>query len=196
MDVALEILILANAVIVAVTFVFFGPSLLHLVKVNVQANFRFNIGRFKIRRRYAIALGLAAITVTSVYGVTLFQHNFPATPVGTQRTIYSTCTNLVLATSGMVTSLPASMLFNCGPTAPAITANSDGSSTPTFTLPNSATSLSLVSHVNNVSVCTGGTTLTSGTAHTFALGDSLDYCLTSNSYPNGGIPGFTVTWSQ
>lgn len=196
MDIVLEILILANALIVAVTFAFFGRSLLALLKVEIRNSFRFNVRQFKIRRRYAIALVLAALTVTGVYGVTLFQHTFPATPVGSQRTISSTCTNLVLATSGMITGLPESMLFNCGPTTAAITADSAGSATPTFTLPNSATSLSLVSHVNSVSVCTSGTALTSGTPHTFALGDSLDYCLTSNSYPNGGIPTFTVTWSQ
>ena len=191
MDVALDILILANALIVAVTLAFFGRSLVDLLKVKAQTSFSF-----KLRRRYAIALVLAALTVTTVYGVTLFQHTFPATPAGTQPVISSTCTTLTLETFGMITSLPESMLFNCGSTAAAITATSAGSSTPSFTLPTQANSLSLVVHVNGVNICTSGSTLTSGVAHTFNSGESLDYCLTTNSYPNGGIPTFTVTWSQ
>ena len=190
MDVALVVLIVANAIILAVTFAYFSRSLLDLLKTKAP-NFSF-----KFRRRYAIALVLAVVAITGVYGATLFQQTFPATPSGTLPVISSTCTTLMLETAGMITGAPASMLFNCSPTTAAITSSSAGSSTPTFTLPPQANSLTLVNHVNSVNICTGGSALTSGTAHTFTTGESLDYCLTSTSYPNGGIPTFTVTWSQ
>jgi len=187
---ALEILIFANALFSVVTLVFFGRQLLELVKT------RKHSFEFKFRRRYAIALVLTVVAITGVYGVTLFQHTFPATPSGTLPVISSTCTTLTLETAGMITGVPENMLFNCGPPTAAITSSSAGTSTPTFTLPTQATSLSLVTHVNNVNICTGGSLLTSGQAHTFTSGESLDYCLASNSYPNSGIPTFTVTWSQ
>ena len=190
MDVALGILILANALLLAATFVFFSRSSLDRLKTKILSL------SFKFKRRYAIALVLTVVAIAGVSGVTLFQHTFPATPTGTLPVISSTCTTLTLETTGMITGVPESMLFNCGPTAAALASSSAGSSTPTFTLPSQATSLSLVAHVNNVNICTGGTALTSGVAHTFTSGESLDYCLTSNSYPNGGIPMFTVTWSQ
>ena len=190
MDYALDILIFANALLVAVTFVFFSRSLLGSVRAKMPG---FS---FKLRKRYAIALVLTAVAITGVYGVTLFQHTFPATPTGTLPVISSTCTTLSLETTGMITGVPETMLFSCGPTTAAITSSSGGASTPTFTLPTQANSLSLVTHVNNVNLCTGGSALTSGTAHTFSSGESLDYCLSTNSYPNGGIPTFTVTWSQ
>lgn len=193
MDVALVVLILANALILAATFLYFSRSLLDLLKAK-RPSFSF-----RFRGRYAIALMLAVLTITGVYGVTLFQHTFPATPSGTLPVVSSTCTSLTLETTGMITGVSASMLFNCGPTTAAtaaITSSSGGTSTPTFTLPTQATSLSLVTHLNGVNVCTGGSLLANGTAHSFASGASLDYCLTSNSYPNSGIPTFTVTWSQ
>jgi len=191
MDVALVVLILANALILAATLLYFSRSLLDLLKAKAPS---FS---FKFRGRYAIALMLAVLTITGVYGVTLFQHTFPATPSGTLPVISSTCPTLTLeTTTGMITGVPATMLFNCGPTAAAITGSSGGTSTPTFTLPTQATSLSLVTHVNGVNVCTGGSLLANGTAHTFTSGQSLDYCLATNSYPTGGIPTFTATWSQ
>ena len=190
MDLVLDVLILANALVLAATLVFFSRSLLDSLKIH-KLSFSF-----KLRRRYAIAIILAIVTVTGVYGVTLFQHTFPATPSGTLPIIASTCTTQTLETTGMITGVPASMLFNCGPMAAAITSSSAGASTPTFTLPAQAASLSLVTHVNNLNICTGGSPLTSGTAHTFTSSQSLDYCLTSNRYPTGGIPTFTVTWSQ
>ena len=190
MDVALEVLILANALVLIVTLVFFGRSMLDLLKAKTP-NFSF-----KLRRRYAVALILTVVTITGVYGVALFQHTFPATPSGSLPVISSTCTTLALETTGMITGVPATMLFNCGPTTAAITSTSGGLSTPTFTLPAQANSLSLVTHLNNVNICTGGSLLTSGAARTLASGASLDYCLTSNSYPSGGISAFTVTWSQ
>jgi hypothetical protein len=152
---------------------------------------------FKLRRLYAIALILVVVMITGVYGLTLLQHTFPATPSGSLPVISSACTTLTLeTTTGLITGFPESMLFNCGPTTAAITSGSTGPSTPSFSLPAQATSLSLVTHVNNVNICTGGSVLTSGTPHTFTASGSLDYCLTSNNYPNGGIPTFTVTWSQ
>jgi len=190
MDVAMVILVLANALLVIVTLAFFSRSLLASLKAKMPS---FS---FTFRRRYAIALVLAVVAISGVYGVTLFQHTFPATPSGSLPVISSTCTSLTLETTGMITGVLATMLFNCGPTVAAITSSSSGSSTPTFTLPPQATSLSLVAHVNSVSICTGGTALTSGTTRTFTSGQSLDYCLTSSSYPTGGIPTFTVTWSQ
>jgi len=190
MDVALEILVLANALLLILTLVFYGRSLLDLVKAK-RPNFSV-----KFRKRYAIALILTVVAITGVYGVTLFTHTFPATPSGTLPVISSTCTTLTLETRGMITGVLETMLFNCGSTTAAITSSSAGTSTPTFTLPPQATSLSLVTHVDSVNFCTGGSALTSGVAHTFASGQSLDYCLTSNSYPNGGIPSFTVAWSQ
>src|SRR5690242_20168094 len=110
MDVALEILIFANATILAVTFAFFSRSILELLKTK-KPGFAF-----KFRRRYAIALVLTVVTITGVYGATLFQHTFPPTPSGTLPVISSTCTNLTLETAGMITGFSASMLFNCGPT--------------------------------------------------------------------------------
>jgi hypothetical protein len=187
---ALEILIFANALVLIMTLVFFGRALSGLVKAK-RPSFAFTF-----RRRYAIALILTVVTITGVYGVTLFQHSFPATPSGTLPVISSTCTTLTLETAGMITGVPSTMLFNCGLSAAALTSSSSGPSTPTFTLPPQATSLSLVAHVNNALVCTGGSPLTSGTAHTFTSGESLDYCLASNSYPSSGIPTFTVAWSQ
>jgi len=189
-DVVLVILIFANVLILAITFAFFSRSLIDLLKAK-RPEFSF-----KLRRRHAIALVLTVVTITGVYGVTLFQHTFPATPSGTLPVISSTCTALTLETSGMITGVPESMLFNCGLTTAALTSSSSGLSTPTFTLPTQANSLSLVNHVNNVNICTSGSLLTSGIAHTFTSAESLDYCLTSNSYPNSGIPTFTVTWSQ
>jgi hypothetical protein len=186
---ALEILIFANALVLIVTLVFFGRALSSLVKAK-RPSFAFTF-----RRRYAIVIILTVVTITGVYGVTLFQHTFPATPSGTLPVISSTCTALTLETAGMITGVPSTMLFNCGLSAAALTSTS-GTSTPTFTLPPQATTLSLVAHANNAIVCTGGTPLTSGTVHTFSSGESLDYCLTSNSYPSGGIPTFTVTWGQ
>ena len=190
MDVALVVLILANALIVAATLLYFSRSLLDLLKAKAPS---FS---FKFRGRYAIALMLAVLTITGVYGVTLFQHTFPATPSGTLPVISSTCTTLMLETAGMITGVPETMLFNCGLTAAAITSSSGGTSTPTFTLPPQATSLSLVAHASGVNICTGGSPLANGTAHTFTSGQSLDYCLATTSYPTGGIPTFIVTWSQ
>lgn len=190
MDFALVLLISANAMVLAVTFAYFSRALLNLLKTK-KPGFSF-----KLRRRYAISLVLTIVMLTSVYGVTLLLHTFPATPTGSLQVVSSTCTTLTLETIGMITGVPETMLFNCGPTTAALTSSSSGPSTPTFTLPPQANSLSLVPHLDNVDLCTGGTQLTSGTAHTFASGESLDYCLTSNSYPSGGIASFTVTWSQ
>lgn len=186
----LEILILANAIVLLITFVAFSRSLHNLLR---SRNLRFT---FAFKKRYALAGILVAVMVTGVYGATLFQHNFPATPPGGSQIISSACTTPTLETAGMITGFSEEMLFNCGATAPAMTSSASGSSTPTFTLPAGATSLSLVSHVNNAILCSGGSSLTSGVAHTFASGDSLDYCLASSSYPSNGIASFTVTWSQ
>jgi hypothetical protein len=186
----LEILILGNAIILIVTFVAFSRSLHNLLK---SRNLKFT---FALKKRYALAGILVAVLVTGVYGATLFQHNFPATPPGGSQVIGSACTGLTLESVGMITGFSEEMLFNCGASAPALTSGAGGSSTPTFTLPAGATSLSLVSHVNNAIICSGGSSLSSGVAHTFASGDSLDYCLASSSYPGNGISSFTVTWSQ
>src|SRR4029077_17930747 len=148
---------------------------------------------FKLRRRYAVALILTMVAITGGYGAALVGHTFPATPSGTLPVISSTCTALTLETTGMITGLPASILFNCGPTTAAtaaITSSSAGSSTPTFILPAQATSLSLVTNLNNFTVCSVGCVLTSGTAHTFAASASLDYCLFATSYPTRGMPTF------
>jgi hypothetical protein len=151
---------------------------------------------FTLKKKYAIAIMLAVVLVTGVSGAILIRHTFPATPSGGSQIVTSTCTTLTLETTGMLTGFPEQMLFNCGPTSPAITGNAAGSATPTFTLPAGASSLSLVAHLDNGILCTGGSVLTSGTAHAFSAGDSLDYCLGSNSYPSNGIASFTVTWSQ
>jgi hypothetical protein len=185
-----EILILTNAIILIITFVAVSRSLHDLLKLR---NLKF---AFAFKRRYTIAGALVALMITGVYGATLFQHSFPATPPGGSQVIGSSCTTLTLETAGMITGFSEEMLFNCGATTPAITSGAGGTSTPTFTLPAGATSLSLVNHVNNAIICSGGSSLTSGVAHTFASGDSLDYCLASSSYPSNGIASFTVTWSQ
>jgi hypothetical protein len=187
---ALEILVLANALALVVAGVAFSRPLHRMLRAPKL--------KFKFRNRYAIAIVLAVVMITSVSAVTLLQHNFPATPTGSSQAITSTCTTLALETTGMITGLPENMLFSCGPTTAAITSSSGGTSTPTFTLPAGATSLSLLSHVNNAVVCTpaSGSALTSGASHSFTAGESLDYCLASNSYPNNGIASFTVTWSQ
>jgi len=96
----------------------------------------------------------------------------------------------------MVTGFSETMLFNCGLSTAAITGNRDGTAIPTFTLPAGATSLSLVDHVNNAILCSGGNMITSGSSHAFSATDSLDYCLSSSSYPSSGIGSFTVSWSQ
>jgi len=188
---ASEILILANGALALIGIAIALSRPLH--KLLKARSLRL---KFTFKNRYAIAIILTIVMVTSVSAVTLFQHTFPATPSGSSQAITSTCTTLTLETTGMITGFPESMLFNCGPTAAAITSSSGGTSTPTFTLPAGATSLSLVSHVNSVTVCTGGSSLTSGTGHGFTASESLDYCLGSNSYPSGGIASFTVTWSQ
>lgn len=187
---ALEVLLLANAVVLGVTIVYFSRSLYRLLQSKaLKLTFTF-------KRLYAIAAILAIVLVTGVYGVTLFQHTFPAAPNGNSQVISSTCTTLTLETGGMITGVPASLLFDCGASGAAITSSSGGSATPTFSLPNGATSLSLVTHVNNAKVCVPGSSLTSGSQHTFTSGESLDYCLASSSYPNSGIASFIVTWSQ
>ncbi len=187
---ALEILVLANALALIVAGVAFSRPLHRKLKAPKLT--------FKFRNRYAIAIVLAVVIITSVSATTLLQHTFPATPSGSSQSITSTCTTLALETTGMITGFPENMLFSCGSTAAAIASSSGGASTPTFTLPAGATSLNLVSHVNNAVVCTptGGSALTSGASHSFTAGESLDYCLVSNSYPNNGIASFTVTWSQ
>ena len=186
---ALAILILANALALIVTAVAFSRSLHRLLRTrNPKLAFSF-------KRRYAVAIVLAGVMVTGVYGVTLLQHTFPATPSGSSQVITTTCTTLTLETVGMVTGFSETMLFNCGLSVAAITGNGDGTSTPTFTLP-AGTSLSLVNHVDNAVFCSGGNTIASGSPRTFSATDSLDYCLTSNSYPSGGIASFKVTWSQ
>jgi hypothetical protein len=187
---ALAILILANALVLIVTAVAFSRSFNNFLKAR---NLKL---RFTFKRRYAMVMTLAVVMVTGVYGATLFQHNFPATPSGGSQVITSTCATLTLETTGLITGFPENMLFNCGATTAAITGGADGTSTPTFTLPVGATSLSLVNHVNNGIVCAGGSVLISGSAHTFSATNSLDYCLASSSYPGAGIASFTVTWSQ
>src|SRR5260370_15558512 len=118
MDVALVVLILANALIVAATLLYFSRSLLDLLKAKAPS---FS---FKFRGRYAIALMLAVLTITGVYGVTLFQHTFPATPSATLPVISSTCTTLILETAGMITAEHDTIMFNCLLTATAITSSS------------------------------------------------------------------------
>jgi len=169
---ASEILILANA-----TLALIGTAVALSRPLQKLLSARSPKLKFAFKNRYAIAIILTIVMITSVSAVTLFQHTFPATPSGSSQAITSTCTTLTLETTGMITGLPESMLFNCG-------------------LTTGATSLSLVSHVNSATVCTGGSPLTSGTGHGFTASDSLDYCLASNSYPSGGISSFTVTWSQ
>jgi hypothetical protein len=187
---ALAILILANALALIITAVAFSRSLHRLLRTrNPKLAFTF-------KRRYAVAIVLAGVMVTGVYGATMLQHTFPATPSGGSRVITSTCTTLTLETFGMLTGFSETMLFNCGLSAAAITGNVDGTSTPTFTLPPGATSLSLVNHVNNAITCSGGNTITNGSSHMFSATDSLDYCLTSSNYPGSGIASFTVSWSQ
>ncbi|TMI21038.1 hypothetical protein E6H31_07340 [Candidatus Bathyarchaeota archaeon] len=187
---ALAILILANALALIVTTIAFSRSLHRLLRTrNPKLAFSF-------KRRYAVAIVLGGVMVTGVYGATLLQHTFPATPGGSSQVITTICTTLTLETVGMVTSFSESMLFNCGLSAAAITGNRDGTSTPTFTLPAGANSLSLVNHMDNAIICGGGSNIASGSPHAFSATDSLDYCLTSNSYPSGGIASFKVTWSQ
>src|SRR5205807_8683056 len=121
---------------------------------------------------------------------------FHAQPSDSSQPIAWPCPSRTQQPPAMLTGLPKTTLSHRGLPPPAITSSSGGTSTPTFTLPAGATSLSLVSHVNSATVCTGGSPLTSGTGHGFTASDSLDYCLASNSYPSGGISSFTVTWSQ
>lgn len=149
----------------------------------------------------AVAILIAAATI--VAAATLFTHTFPATPAGATPVLTSTCVGgtLVMQTAVLpLTGTAGALRFDCGPLGTsgvtALTVAVSGSVTPSFALPAGATGVSLVTHVTTNAQCSGGTALTSGALTPLTAPASLDYCLSFASYPSGGIPTWSMTWSE
>ena len=89
------------------------------------------------------------------------------------------------------------LLFTCGGTSPAFTANLAGVSVvPTFALPNEYTVITILQHVSGSVSCTLGTSLVSGTFVFFNSAGDFDYCAGFSNVPAAGLSTFGVTWSE
>ncbi len=165
----------------------------------------------KAKRAFRIKLIVIAIAmigiVATAAAVTLFTHTFPAiTSTSVPNIVSGACTTLTPSQTSVSAGSTGTIRFSCG-TSAAITpqpgptcTNIECDATPTFTLPNGYTGLSLVApHVSGG--CTFSLqTMTSGTFFDFATANlgtfGYDYCASFANAPAGGLATFTVEWNQ
>jgi hypothetical protein len=145
-----------------------------------------------LRRDTRIAVAIGAIIAVSmvVAAAVLFTHTFPSGVAGPHVT--TSCSNLIMGLPSSPTG-PGTVRFNCGTTTAALVFDGAGPVTPTFTLPASYSSLTIVATGAIATLCTGGTALASGTPVTPTAG-SYDYCATYVAA--GTLAGFPLAWNQ
>ncbi len=166
----------------------------------------------RAKKELVIASIVLSGMIASVYAVGLFTHNFPG--IQAVSVLTTACgtgsSKLIPSNPGPIpTGSTGTILFNCPPptgsnvNGPALTAAAAATTTPSVsaTLPTGVT-LALVSYVQGATTCTAGTgtPIASGTPITFggagpATGD-YNYCMSYTAFPSGGIPAFSITWSQ
>ena len=163
----------------------------------------------KIARRYIAPLTLLPISViVTVYGASLFMQTFPA--VGTV-TLTANCSTLTISAKPAAGS-SGSIEYDCSGASPfgttaAVTLANMMALTPQFTLPAGYTDLWINGGLGGATSapCAGGIGLpggpiASGTAVVFnnfgqrTVG-AFDYCVDFTSFPNTGLPTFTITWT-
>lgn len=157
------------------------------------------------RALVGIIMILLGLTVT-VYGLDLFTQTFPVIPA-TSHVLSPNCTTLV-PDANQATIAPGSsgaVSFGCSGS-PAFTVVNDGAAIPTFApnpLPAPYTNVEIVnSPTAPTSGCSAsaGPVLTSGTSFSFTgpngKGNSYNYCVPYTNAGSGGLPIFTINWSQ
>ena len=160
-------------------------------------------------RRVAVGIILVVIGVTATfYGFASFTQSFPAVPA-TLPVLATNCpgASLVATPSQIAPGSSGGIVFACSGQ-PAFKVSTDGSSTPTFTLPAPYTSIAIVQVPTNpytppTSGCTSSTstlTLTSTTSFSFVGtlggGNSYNYCVLYSNANISGLPIFTISWSN
>ncbi len=141
-----------------------------------------------------IAIGFLIADAGLAFASTfLFTHNLPATPSASAPAISTQCSAFQAFESTTIQGTAGTVLYSCSSSVPSFT-TSGSAAIPSFSAP-VGLALSVVSYVAGSQSCTGGTLLTPGSSISLASG-GYDYCGSFSSYPSGGFPGFSVSWSQ